>query len=168
MNRVKKMKLSPKAQYAIQAMLKLSLNFDSKAVTLSEISSTQSISISYLEQLFSTLRKFELVQGVRGPGGGYCLNKSPSKISIADIVLAVEKTSILSISKIQSSNKKNRNSISNQLWDDFSEQLRVYLDSITLADLIKEHVVVKNQYRLNENTKRISTMFPVSENLRAA
>ena len=162
------MKLSSKSEYAIQAMLKLSLNYNCKAVTLTEITSTQSISLSYLEQLFSILRNSELVQGVRGPGGGYRLSKSPSKISIADVVLAVEEPAKLTRSKIQASNEKDENSITYQLWDGFSEQLKIYLDSITLADLIKEHVVVKDQFHLDENTRRISTMFPVSENLRVA
>ena len=83
------MKLSSKGQYAIQAMLKLAI-FSRTPVTLNEISSSQSISISYLEQLFSMLRKSGLVEGVRGPGGGYVLSKSPNLISIADIVSAVE------------------------------------------------------------------------------
>jgi len=162
------MKLSSKTQYAIQAMLKLALNYNSKAVTLIEITNAQSISISYLEQLFSVLRKSELVQGVRGPGGGYRLSKSPERISLADIILAVEEPFKLTHSKFQETNKKKGNSIVNQLWDDFSEQLRTHLDSITLAELIKEHVVVEPRFHLNENTRRISTMFPVSENLRVA
>lgn len=161
------MKLSSKGQYAVQAMLKLAI-YSRTPVTLHEISSSQSISISYLEQLFSMLRRSGLVEGVRGPGGGYRLSKSPSLISIADIVYAVEgSTGNIKFDDDPSFNK-GEGHITNQLWNDLSEQLTAYLDSISLGDIIKDKVVVKVQYQPDEITRQIATMFPVTEQLMVA
>ena len=161
------MKLSSKGQYAVQAMLKLAI-FSRTPVTLNEISSSQSISISYLEQLFSMLRRSGLVEGVRGPGGGYILSKSPNLISIADIVNAVEVSTSNKKFDDHSNRIKSEGSITDQLWNDLSKQLTAYLDSISLADIIKNKVVVKVQYQPDEITRQIATMFPVTEQLMVA
>ncbi|PWQ92299.1 Rrf2 family transcriptional regulator [Leucothrix pacifica] len=161
------MKLSSKGQYAIQAMLKLAI-FSRTPVTLNEISNSQSISISYLEQLFSMLRRSGLVEGVRGPGGGYRLSKSPNLISIADIVNAVEDSSRNKKLDEHSNSTQSGGYITNQLWNDLSEQLTAYLDSISLGDVVKDQVVVKVQYQPDETTRRIATMFPVTEQLMVA
>ena len=84
------MKLSTKGRYAVTAMMDLALHDNDGPVTLSDISSCQGISLSYLEQLFSLLRQSGLVQGVRGPGGGYRLSKPPTQINIAEIIDAVD------------------------------------------------------------------------------
>ena len=84
------MKLSTKGRYTVTAMLDLALNDGKNPVTLAEISQCQGISLSYLEQLFARLRKAGLVAGVRGPGGGYVLNKPYSEITIGDIVEAID------------------------------------------------------------------------------
>ncbi len=162
------MKLSTKGQYAIQAMMKLAINFNSQPVTLTEISSSQTISLSYLEQLFSMLRSSGLVQGVRGPGGGYRLSKAPNQISIADIILSIEDSSSSNSSKVHLNCKKGENCLTHTLWNEFSQQLSAYLGSISLADIIKDQVVIKSQYQLDETTRRISTMFPVSAKLKVA
>ncbi len=160
------MKLSTKGQYAITAMIDLAGNYNSSPVTLTEFSSSQTISLSYLEQLFSKLRKAGLVEGVRGPGGGYRLSKTPNYISIADIVFAIEEPAE---SRNRHSNcVKGDNCETHQLWNQLSDQLTSFLESITLADVIKDQVVVKNQYRLDETTRRISSMFPVSSDLMVA
>lgn len=161
------MKLSSKGQYAIQAMLKLAI-FSRTPVTLNEISSSQSISISYLEQLFSMLRRSGLVEGVRGPGGGYRLSKSPNLISIADIVNAVEGSTSNKKFDAHSNCNKSEGYITNQLWNDLSDQLTTYLDSISLGDIIKDKVVVRVQYQPDETTRQIATMFPVTEQLMVA
>ncbi|MCW8882468.1 MAG: Rrf2 family transcriptional regulator, partial [Sedimenticola sp.] len=84
------MRLSTKGRYAVTAMLDLTLNGTDGPVTLAEISETQGISLSYLEQLFAALRSKQLVKGVRGPGGGYYLGREADEISIADIICAVD------------------------------------------------------------------------------
>ncbi|MEH6455886.1 MAG: Rrf2 family transcriptional regulator [Cocleimonas sp.] len=162
------MYLSTKGQYAIKAMMKLAINYNCEPVTLTEISSSQTISLSYLEQLFSMLRNSGLVQGVRGPGGGYRLSKAPNQISIADIILSLEGSTEITCTNRHLNCSKGESCITHSLWNEFSEQLSAYLASISLADVIKDQIVVKNQFQLDETTRRISTMFPVSAKLKVA
>ena len=84
------MRLTTKGRYAVTAMLDLGFHSRVKPVTLTEIATRQTISVSYLEQLFSRLRRADLVVGVRGPGGGYKLSREAVEISIAEIILAVD------------------------------------------------------------------------------
>ena len=83
------MKLSTKGRHAITAMMELALRHSNGPVTLADISVEQSISVSYLEQLFARLRNHGLVTGMRGPGGGYCLRRPATEITIAEILSAV-------------------------------------------------------------------------------
>ena len=87
------MKLSTKGRHAVTAMMELALQHDKGPVTLADISAQQSISISYLEQLFARLRQHGLVTGMRGPGGGYCLARPASEITIASILATVDDVS---------------------------------------------------------------------------
>jgi len=84
------MRLSTKGRYAVTAMMDLAIYGSAGPVTLADISQCQDISLSYLEQLFAKLRKAKLVEGVRGPGGGYRLGRQASKISVAEIISAVD------------------------------------------------------------------------------
>src|SRR4051812_19348677 len=84
------MRLTTKGRFAVTAMVDLALNDGPGPVTLAEISSRQKISLSYLEQLFGKLRRRELVESVRGPGGGYRLARQPERISVSEIILAVD------------------------------------------------------------------------------
>ena len=86
------MKLSTKGRHAITAMMELAMRDSKGPVTLADISVEQSISVSYLEQLFARLRNNGLVTGMRGPGGGYCLRRPASEITIAEILSAVSYT----------------------------------------------------------------------------
>jgi len=155
------MKLSTKGQYAITAMMNLAINYNVSPLTLTEISNSQTISLSYLEQLFSMLRNAGLVEGVRGPGGGYRLRKPPNQISITDIIEAIEESSEPAVSEVEICTPR-------KLWNDFSSQLSEFLSSITLADFMQDQVVMKSQYQLDETTRRISNMFPVSANVHVA
>ena len=83
------MKLTTKGRFAVTALLDLAMQ-PSNPVALADISRRQDISLSYLEQLFAKLRRGEIVDSVRGPGGGYCLAKDAEQISLADIILAVD------------------------------------------------------------------------------
>jgi Rrf2 family iron-sulfur cluster assembly transcriptional regulator len=84
------MRLTTKGRFAVTAMLDLALRGGKNPVTLAGISERQDISLSYLEQLFSRLRRHELVESVRGPGGGYRLARSPDTVSVADVIVAVD------------------------------------------------------------------------------
>ncbi|HEY9199203.1 MAG TPA: Rrf2 family transcriptional regulator [Gammaproteobacteria bacterium] len=129
------MKLSTKGRYAITAMMELALRHKQGPVTLADISVEQSISVSYLEQLFALLRKQGLVTGLRGPGGGYCLRRPASEISIADILRAVDE-SLESVAQAAPADTSGMRGESLQLWDQLSHQIFEYLDGISLAQAV--------------------------------
>eukprot|EP01026_Neomeris_dumetosa_P058059 TRINITY_DN53810_c0_g1_i2.p2 TRINITY_DN53810_c0_g1~~TRINITY_DN53810_c0_g1_i2.p2 ORF type:complete len:114 (+),score=8.22 TRINITY_DN53810_c0_g1_i2:74-415(+) len=86
------MRLTTKGRYAVTAMLDLALHATSGPVSLADISKRQEISLSYLEQLFAKLRQNALVRSVRGPGGGYKLNRDASEVFVAEIIDAVNES----------------------------------------------------------------------------
>ncbi len=135
------MKLTTKGRYAVTAMLDLALRYDKGAVTLAEIAKRQGISLSYLEQLFAKLRRSGLVDSVRGPGGGYTLAMEPAKISVAEIIVAINEN----IDATRCGGEKNchgdETCLTHQLWEDLSTRIHEFLSGITLGDLVtKPHV----------------------------
>jgi Rrf2 family iron-sulfur cluster assembly transcriptional regulator len=135
------MKLTTKGRYAVTAMLDLALRYDKGAVTLSDIAKRQGISLSYLEQLFAKLRRSGLVDSVRGPGGGYTLAMEPAKISVAEIIVAINEN----IDATRCGGEKNchgdETCLTHQLWEDLSTRIHEFLNGITLGDLVtKPHV----------------------------
>ena len=137
------MKLSAKGRYAIKALVNIATNDSKSPKTLLEISKYQGISLSYLEQLFSLLRKHDLVSGVRGPGGGYRLKDNPDNITIARIIKAINPEGA-----VQSNNDKTNDAV----WDKFSKNLTNYLDTVTLGSLIDETKSSRNNIDLEELT----------------
>jgi Rrf2 family iron-sulfur cluster assembly transcriptional regulator len=136
------MKLTTKGRYAVTAMLDLALRYDKGAVTLAEIAKRQGISLSYLEQLFAKLRRSGLVDSVRGPGGGYTLAMEPAKISVAEIIVAINEN----IDATRCGGEKNchgdETCLTHQLWEDLSTRIHEFLNGITLGDLVtKPHVL---------------------------
>ncbi len=135
------MKLTTKGRYAVTAMLDLALHYQQGAVTLSDIARRQGISLSYLEQLFAKLRRSGLVDSVRGPGGGYNLALQPAKISIAEIVIAINEN----IDATRCGGEKNchgdERCLTHYLWEDLSERIHEFLSGITLADLVSRPAV---------------------------
>ena len=127
------MKLSTKGRHAVTAMMELALRHDQGPVTLADISAQQSISISYLEQLFARLRQHKLVTGMRGPGGGYCLARQAGDISIADILGAVDDMARRDESTLSTGDIPG----SMLMWQRLSNRVYDYLDSITLADAVE-------------------------------
>jgi len=150
------MKLSTKGRYAVTAMLDLAINAKSTPVTLSDISVCQDISLSYLEQLMSMLRKHELVKGMRGPGGGYLLARDPSEISIADIITAVdERVDITRCTKSENCQAGER-CLTHELWQDLSQELYQFLDTISLDKYVNRPDVQDIIQRQTRNTKPLS------------
>ncbi len=137
------MKLSTKGRYAITAMMELALRDKEGPVTLADISVEQSISVSYLEQLFAQLRKHGLVTGLRGPGGGYCLRRPATDISIAEILQAVDENVASAAEPPLSLEADSPRPRSLRLWDQLSHQLYHYLDGISLADAIVDKALVQ-------------------------
>jgi|TARA_B110000977_G_scaffold47580_1_gene64697 Rrf2 family iron-sulfur cluster assembly transcriptional regulator len=124
-------------------MLDLALHKNQGPVSLSDISSRQAISLSYLEQLFSKLRRSELVSSVRGPGGGYELKRGSGEIFIAQIIDAVDES--VDTTKCQGAGdcQGGETCLTHYLWEDLSEQIHTFLESISLADLVAKNEVKK-------------------------
>ena len=120
------------------ARLDLAMNCHEGPVTLAGISTRQKISLSYLEQLFGKLRRCELVSSVRGPGGGYCLGRDLNTISVADIIRAVDEV----LDATQCGGKANCHEehicMTHHLWSNLNKRMYDYLDSVSLADMVKE------------------------------
>lgn len=127
------MKLSTKGRYAVTAMMDLAIHDKMGPVTLADISVCQGISLSYLEQLFAKLRKENLVEGVRGPGGGYRLARAADEITVAQIIKAVDESVDFTRCNGQGDCQDGEPCLTHQLWDDLSKRLYSFLDGITLA-----------------------------------
>jgi Rrf2 family iron-sulfur cluster assembly transcriptional regulator len=117
-------------------MVDLALRANRGPVTLAAISERQHISLSYLEQLFGKLRRAALVSSVRGPGGGYNLARAAAKVTVADIVIAVDEP----LDATQCGGKENchddKRCMTHDLWATLNEKMYEYLSSVTLADLV--------------------------------
>jgi len=132
------MRLSTKGHYAITAMMELATHHLCGSMRLADISEHQGISVSYLEQLFSRLRKHGLVTGARGPGGGYKLLRNPEDISVAEILTAIDESSMVqSPDEIFHWNEKGAAS-PQTMWRDLSWQLYDFLSGITLAEITEQ------------------------------
>ena len=128
------MKLSTKGRHAITAMMELALRHEKGPVTLAEISVEQSISVSYLEQLFARLRNNSLVTGMRGPGGGYCLRRPAAEITIAEILSAVDDAMPARRERIPGEEWPQ----SIVMWNKLSASIYDYLNEMTLADAVRQ------------------------------
>ncbi|MCG7904809.1 MAG: Rrf2 family transcriptional regulator [Candidatus Thiodiazotropha weberae] len=135
------MRLTSKSRYAITAMITLALSHNKGPMTLSEISESQGISLSYLEQLFASLRSKGLVKGYRGPGGGYSLAKGAENISIADIICATDEWVDYTFANQRDSIQRETQLSSRTLWGDLSQKLYDFVSDIKLSDLIKSHSI---------------------------
>ncbi|QUX91099.1 Fe-S cluster assembly transcriptional regulator IscR [Marinomonas sp. A3A] len=135
------MRLTTKGRYAVTAMLDLALHSDQGPVSLSDISSRQGISLSYLEQLFSKLRKKSLVNSVRGPGGGYRLSRSNNDIFVAQIVDAVNESVDATGCKGRSDCQSGNTCLTHHLWCDLSDQIHDFLNQISLDQLVRRNDV---------------------------
>lgn len=135
------MRLTTKGRYAVTAMLDLAYHSQTRPVTLTDIATRQTISLSYLEQLFARLRKAGMVKGVRGPGGGYTLSRHATEINIADIVEAVDEPVDSTKCGGKANCQNNQPCITHDLWMGLSEQIRAYLKEITLGQLLEREGV---------------------------
>jgi Rrf2 family iron-sulfur cluster assembly transcriptional regulator len=130
------MRLTTKGRFAVTAMVDLGLRHGGGPVTLADISARQKISLSYLEQLFGKLRRKQIVESVRGPGGGYFLGKDMRALTVAEIILAVDEP----IDATQCGGKENCHDegkcITHDLWASLNQRIFEYLGSVTLQHLV--------------------------------
>ncbi|MAN13505.1 Rrf2 family transcriptional regulator [Alterinioella nitratireducens] len=138
------MKLSTKGRYAMVALVDLALQPDGALSSLSDISKRQDISLPYLEQLFVKLRRAELVESVRGPGGGYRLARPATEIRAADVLAAVDETvSALHTGAGASggASGSRAQSMTNRLWEGLSAQVYVFLHQARLSDVVQNDLM---------------------------
>jgi len=137
------MKLTSKGRYAVMALADLA-KFNSKnPVSLRDISLRQGISLDYLEQIFSKLKKSNIVKSIRGTNGGYILTKDPEKIKLSNIFLAVdEKVKTVQCKKESKKgcNGKLTKCITHYLWDDLEMHINDFFDKKNLGDLLKNNL----------------------------
>ena len=134
------MRLTTKGRFAVTAMMDLALRGDDGPVALAGVSERQKISLSYLEQLFGKLRRYSLVDSVRGPGGGYCIARPLDTVTVADIVRAVDEP----LDATQCGGRENclddHRCMTHDLWAALNAKMYDYLSSVTLAGLVERQL----------------------------
>ena len=135
------MRLTTRGRYAVTAMLDLTLHAEDKPISLADISERQSISLSYLEQLFSRLRQSGLVSSVRGPGGGYHLGRASTGIFVAQIIDAVNESIDTTNCQGKGDCQGGEICLTHSLWSDLSKEIHGCLSNISLADLVAKRNV---------------------------
>jgi Rrf2 family iron-sulfur cluster assembly transcriptional regulator len=161
------MRLTTKGRFAVTAMIDLALRQSSGPVTLAAISQRQQISLSYLEQLFGKLRRNDLVESTRGPGGGYTLGRKASDITVADIILSVDEP----LDATQCGGKENcmgegSRCMTHELWASLNAKMVDFLDSITLQKLVDDQVAKGVVVEATPTIKRAISTSPVVKPIR--
>lgn len=135
------MKLSTKGRYAVTAMMDLAIHEKYGPVTLADISVCQGISLSYLEQIFARLRREGLINGTRGPRGGYRLARPADQITVTDIINAVSEKLDTTRCEGKENCQNGQRCLTHELWADLSDQIRNFLDGITLSQFAERATV---------------------------
>lgn len=130
------MRLTTKGRFAVTAMVDLAMRSGPNPVTLASISERQKISLSYLEQLFGKLRRHNIVESVRGPGGGYYLARQSAKISIADIVVAVDEALDATSCGGMGNCHDDKQCVTHDLWMGLNETLYRYMAEVSLQQVV--------------------------------
>jgi Rrf2 family transcriptional regulator, cysteine metabolism repressor len=135
-------KLSTKGRYGLRAMVDLAVHSAGDHVSLNSIAERQNVSVNYLEQVFSTLRKADLVRSIKGAQGGYILAEIPSNVKVGTILRALEGN----ISVVDEDTEEHDPSLQNMqqcikanVWDKINEKINTLIDSITLEDLVNDY-----------------------------
>ncbi|MDO4706006.1 MAG: Fe-S cluster assembly transcriptional regulator IscR [Comamonadaceae bacterium] len=161
------MRLTTKGRFAVTAMIDLALREGSGPVTLAAISQRQQISLSYLEQLFGKLRRHQLVESTRGPGGGYTLARKAEDITVADIIVSVDEP----IDATHCGGKENClgegiRCMTHDLWTALNQRMVEFLDSITLKKLVDEQIAKGIQVEERSPVRRAISSAPVVKPIR--
>jgi Rrf2 family iron-sulfur cluster assembly transcriptional regulator len=144
------MRLTTKGRYAVTAVLDLALHQDKGPVSLAAISDRQGISLSYLEQLFSKLRRNDVVSSTRGPGGGYKLTNNVDQVSVSDVILAVDESCKVVDCKDSEGCNGGYQCLTHDLWQELSNEIRTFLDGITLSEIMSQETVNDVKLRQDE------------------
>lgn len=157
------MRLTAKGRYAVTAMLDLAVHQAEGPITLADISRRQGISLSYLEQLFAKLRRRNLVNSVRGPGGGYTLQREPSEIFVAEIVDSVDENVDATRCSGRADCQHGEMCLSHQLWSELSDEIHHFLAGINLASIIEKREVKRIAARQDSRTDELVRMPDAAE-----
>jgi Rrf2 family iron-sulfur cluster assembly transcriptional regulator len=156
------MRLSTKGRYAVTAMLDLAIHHEEGPVTLADISESQGISLSYLEQLFARLRRHGLVEGLRGPGGGYRLSRPPQDISVAEVITAIGEGIDATLCDGNRDCQDGEECLTHQLWTKLGREIYNFLNGITLASFIERddvnEVIRRQQGRASLTASRLGKL----------
>ena len=147
------MRLTTKGRFAVTAMLDLAMHGGKRPVTLAGISERQCISLSYLEQLFGKLRRHTLVESVRGPGGGYTLARELEKVSVADIVTAVDEPLDATQCGGRENCKDEQRCMTHDLWSTLNDKMYEYLDSVKLSDLVAQQAARRDAVKVLQDRR---------------
>jgi len=158
------MRLTTKGRFAVTAMIDLALRQTSGPVTLVAISQRQQISLSYLEQLFGKLRRHELVESTRGPGGGYSLGRKAADITVADIIVSVDEP----IDATHCGGKENclgesGRCMTHDLWTSLNQRMVDFLDSVSLQKLVDDQLAKGIQIESKPTMRKAISAMPVSK-----
>ncbi len=162
------MRLTTKGRFAVTAMIDLALRQNSGPVTLAAISQRQQISLSYLEQLFGKLRRHEIVESTRGPGGGYTLARNAADITVADIIVSVDEP----IDSTQCGGKENCHGdeagrcMTHDLWASLNQRMVEFLASVSLQKMVDEQLAKGVQIENKPALKRAISSAPVVKPIR--
>ena len=141
------MKLTSKGRYAVMALADLAKFNSVNPVSLRDISLRQGISLDFLEQIFSKLKKYNIVKSIRGVNGGYILNKKPEEIKLANILSAVDeevKTVQCKKESKKGCNSKTTKCITHNLWDELEVHINQFFEQKNLKDLISDSSESRN------------------------
>ena len=162
------MRLTTKGRFAVTAMIDLALRQNNGPVTLAAISQRQQISLSYLEQLFGKLRRNQLVESTRGPGGGYALARHASEITVADIVVSVDEQ----LDATSCGGKENCMGgqdgpcMTHELWSALNAHMLDFLRSINLQSLVDQQLAKGVQVEEKVALRRAIATTPVLKPVR--
>jgi Rrf2 family iron-sulfur cluster assembly transcriptional regulator len=161
------MRLTTKGRFAVTAMIDLGLRQSNGPVTLAAISQRQQISLSYLEQLFGKLRRHELVESTRGPGGGYTLARDPAEITVAEIIMSVDEP----MDATQCSGRENclgegARCMTHELWTSLNLRMVEFLESVSLQKLVDEQLAKGLQVEDRPMLKRAISSMPTAKPIR--
>ncbi|HKJ09823.1 MAG TPA: Fe-S cluster assembly transcription factor [Gammaproteobacteria bacterium] len=148
------MKLTTKGRYAVTAMLDLAFHGKEGPVSLADIARRQGISLSYLEQLFTRLRKEGLVTSTRGPGGGYTMSRPADRIAVAQVISAVDESVDATRCGGLSNCQNEQQCLTHDLWTDLSRQIFNFLNEITLGQLMRRSGVQEVALRQDASMKQ--------------
>lgn len=144
------MKISTKGRYGLRAMVDIAVHSTGEYIPLKIIAEREDISENYLEQVFSILRKSDLVKSIRGSQGGYALSKDPSRITVGEVLRALEgQLTITGDDPAPSQDNNIKNCINTIVWQKVNDKINEVVDSITLENLVDEYKKMNSDYNFD-------------------